>query len=261
MILENSQISPEPKTRLLHKIWFVLQKWWTDAANASISRAPKARRLDWIVSCHTCSDLSFARDWPPQGFLDFNSRLANCTKPKSLELHWTNALPPRTTAQNSHASSTEPKCWDKLGAGYCTEPDGTEPENCTEPKSWDELSCWLLDWTRRHKAWSWHGTKMLRQAQRLIIALSHAAQNMKLAQNKNVEMNSSVENDRKPMGTELTLALHQNVWWYLATDQYHQNQKTRLLLDICFLCIIDELKQLTPGSRAPPKAESLGTTC
>ena len=51
---------------------------------------------------------------------------------------------------------------------------------------------------------------MLRQAQRLIITLTHATQNMKLAQNKNVEISSSAENDKKLMGTELTLALHQN---------------------------------------------------
>ena len=267
MILENSQISPEPKTRLLHKIWFVLQKWWTDAANAAFNRAPKARRLERFVSCHACSDFSFARNWTPQGFLDFDSRLANCTKPKSWELHWTNALPPRTTAQNSHASSTEPKCWDKLGCWLLHRTRWHRARNGTKPKSWDELSCWLLDWTRRHEAWSWHGNKMLRQAQRLIIALTHAAQNMKLAQNKNVEMSSSAENDKKLMGTELTLALHQNAWWYLTTDQYYQNQKIKLLHDVCFVFINDELTQLTLGSAAPPlaasgeRSERTGTIC
>ena len=85
----------------------------------------------------------------------------------------------------SQKTSLNQKAEMNSAADYWTEPDGTNREAGTE------LKC-------------------LRQAQRLIIALSHAAQNMKLAQNKNVEMNSSVENDKKPMGTELTLALHQN---------------------------------------------------
>ena len=86
---------------------------------------------------------------------------------------------------HSQKTALNQKAGINSAAEYWTEPDGTKREAGTE-------------------------TKMLRQAQRLIIALTHAAQNRKLAQNKNVEMSSSAENDKKLMGTELTLALHQN---------------------------------------------------